>query len=157
MAVRRFVAKNGLDNNGNSLLNIANPVGNQDIATKSYVQTVVGTAKPAFAAYCDMYPGTPEPFVDTTKVFKDGNFAHTASTLFNIGNCWDLSTGLFTAPVTGVYLFSGFFTGQFGHRYLEIYRAGVATNARELCYTETWDTVTATVNIPMNAGEQTYI
>ena len=44
---KRFVAKNGLDNNNNSITNVVNPSGNQDAATKSYVDTSVGNVIPS--------------------------------------------------------------------------------------------------------------
>ena len=36
---KRFVAKNGLDNNSNTLVNLATPVNSTDAATKAYVDT----------------------------------------------------------------------------------------------------------------------
>ena len=44
---KRFVAKNGLDNNNNTITNVVNPSGNQDAATKSYVDTSVGNIIPS--------------------------------------------------------------------------------------------------------------
>jgi hypothetical protein len=35
----RFRARNGLDNNNNTIINVSNPTNNQDVATKSYVDT----------------------------------------------------------------------------------------------------------------------
>jgi hypothetical protein len=34
---KRFIAKNGIDNNSNSIINVVNPTNAQDVATKSYV------------------------------------------------------------------------------------------------------------------------
>lgn len=37
MAQKRFIAKNGLDNNSQTITNVANPVNAQDVATRAYV------------------------------------------------------------------------------------------------------------------------
>lgn len=41
---KRFVAKNGLDNNSNSIINVADPTNAQDVATKSYVDGLSGAS-----------------------------------------------------------------------------------------------------------------
>ena len=40
---KRFIAKNGLDNNNNSITNVINPTAASDAATKNYVDTFVGS------------------------------------------------------------------------------------------------------------------
>ena len=40
---KRFTAKNGLDNNGNSIINVANPTNAQDVATKNYADVSLST------------------------------------------------------------------------------------------------------------------
>ncbi len=40
---KRFIAKNGLDNNNNSITNVVNPTAASDAATKNYIDTFVGS------------------------------------------------------------------------------------------------------------------
>ena len=40
---KRFIVKNGVDNNSNSIINVSNPTNAQDVATKSYVDLALGS------------------------------------------------------------------------------------------------------------------
>lgn len=42
MAQKRFIAKNGLDNNAQTITNVADPVDAQDVATRAYVLANAG-------------------------------------------------------------------------------------------------------------------
>lgn len=48
---KRFIAKNGIDNNNKSIVNVLDPVNDQDVATKAFVLSSASTGGPEQIAF----------------------------------------------------------------------------------------------------------
>ena len=56
MSTKRFIAKHGLDNNNQTITNVADPVNPGDVATKSVTDSVLSVAQSAFDAANNVGP-----------------------------------------------------------------------------------------------------
>ena len=56
MSTKRFIAKNGLDNNNQTITNVADPVNPGDVATKSVTDSVLSVAQSAYNAANNVGP-----------------------------------------------------------------------------------------------------
>ena len=85
-------------------------------------------ARPAFHAYKS----------DDSNLVSSGTYIFN-STFTNIGNCYDTTTGRFTAPVNGVYVFSTSLQmyGVNGGRYLQFFKNGVQLQSGAEIYGQT--------------------
>ena len=56
MSTKRFIAKHGLDNNNQTITNVADPVNPGDVATKSVTDSVLSVAQSAYNAANNVGP-----------------------------------------------------------------------------------------------------
>jgi hypothetical protein len=105
-------------------------------------------AQPCFYAYSDIYSPTKNY---TTEVIFNNGTTNGLTTTLNVGNNFSASTGRFTAPVTGNYMFSGSFCRSSGNASIDIYKNGVSAGPRHLSYGADWQTATICVILPLAA------
>lgn len=76
------------------------------------------------------------------------------TTNLNVGSHFNTSTGIFTAPVAGNYLFSFALTiGDGNSQFINIYKNGSLFAGNILQYTSTFTTGSQTLIIPMSSGD----
>jgi hypothetical protein len=101
------------------------------------------------------YVTTPyQPAFQTSGASLNGVIYTGGSVTLNTGSHFNTSTGTFTAPVTGNYLFSFALTlGDSNAQFIDIYANGVLYEGHMLQYTASFTTGSQTLIIPMYAGD----
>ena len=92
----RFIAKNGVDNNGKTLANVNTPVNTTDAANKGYVDASLANKEPSVAA------GTSAQYYRGDKTFQ--TLDKTVVGLTNVDNTTDLNKPVSTATTTALAL-----------------------------------------------------
>ncbi len=70
---KRFVVKNGLDNNNLTIINVANPVNDQDVVTKAYgVSSYVAKTGDTMTGTLVLHANPTNPLEAATKSYVDG-------------------------------------------------------------------------------------
>ena len=86
---KRFVVKNGLDNNGLSIINVANPVNTSDAVTKAYADL-----KPDLSSTTPAALGTAAVGVGTTAARGGCNTARSTAIHSALSSCsWPHAIG----------------------------------------------------------------
>ena len=110
------------------LATIKDGTGTNTAMTIDSTGRILTPARPAFHAYKS----------DDPNLVSSGTYVFN-STFTNIGNCYDTTTGRFTAPVNGVYVFSTTLQmyGANGGRYLEFFKNGAQLQSGVEIYGQT--------------------
>lgn len=127
--------------NGTSLSTVANI---DSVGRFSYPQ------QPCFYAWSDIYSPTK---TYTSEVVFSNSTTNGLTTVTNVGNNFSAVTGRFVAPIAGYYFFSGSFSRSVGNATLDIYKNGTSVGCRHLSYGADWQTVSATVIIPLAVSD----
>lgn len=127
--------------NGTSLTTLASI---DSVGRFSYPQ------QPCFYAWSDIYSPTKNY---TSEVVFSNSTTNGLTTVTNVGNNFSAVTGRFVAPIAGYYFFSGSFSRTAGNATLDIYKNGSSVGCRHLSYGADWQTVSATVIIPLAVSD----
>jgi hypothetical protein len=111
-------------------------------------------AQPAFSF--TQYYYTVDSFAANQAVIMGSSTWGGVTMFVNNGPCFNTTTGVFTAPVAGLYMFSASLTSDGGNASFTLIHNGAAVGYTPLNYGTTWITAANTWMVQLAAGDTVY-